>query len=93
MAHAELMGLCLQCALIVISGIAYAYSTTSGNATSNAWSAWRYGAQMRGMADMMRQNPAMAAQMRSMMAGMDPEQFKNMVRALLSMPALMPCSS
>ena len=41
------------------------------------------GAQMRGMADMMRSNPAMAEQMRSMMSNMDPEQFKNMVRCQL----------
>lgn len=40
------------------------------------------GAQMRGMADMMRSNPGMAEQMRSMMSNMDPEQFKNMVRCL-----------
>ena len=36
--------------------------------------------QMRGMADQMRANPAMAAQMRSMMQGMDSQQFKMMVR-------------
>ena len=36
---------------------------------------------MGAMADMMRQNPAMAEQMRSMMQNMDPEQFKSMVRA------------
>ena len=39
--------------------------------------------QMRGMADQMRANPAMAEQMRSMMQGMDPQQFKMMVRPVV----------
>ena len=39
--------------------------------------------QMRGMADQMRASPGMAEQMRSMMQGMDPQQFKMLVRPVV----------
>ena len=38
--------------------------------------------QMRGVAEQMRSNPAMAEQMRNMMQNLDPQQFKMMVRCL-----------
>ena len=38
--------------------------------------------QMRGFAEQMRANPAMAGQMQSMMQNMDPQQFKMMVSSV-----------
>lgn len=72
---------CSVCSVPASSAPAHPPPPATGAAPSAQGMPPGMGAQMGAMADMMRQNPAMAEQMRSMMQNMDPEQFKSMVRA------------